>query len=118
MIRINGVSRLDSEGFKELLGQDVSFAPSETADFHHGDMATVSIAVAISALTLRVIAAWLVKGRRYSTIEREIEITQPDGSFRRERLRIKISEEDAAEADVLRALTELTAADPPRELPS
>jgi hypothetical protein len=75
-------------------------------DPQHGELATAAL-IAVTLAGLQALAAWLLKNRKGTRIEKNIEVINPDGSKRTEKLLVQISE-STTEADVVKELAKMT----------
>lgn len=110
-IRVEGLRRLDAMALKKKFPDaSIEFVDADIEDPSHGELATAAV-VAISIAGLQVLATWLLKNRKGSVIEKTIEIVNPDGSTRKETIKIDISESSAPEADVIESLAKISNVD-------
>jgi hypothetical protein len=110
-IRIGGLTRLEQLELVDALPAELVTAQLENSlsGGEHGDLGTWQVVIDVYVPALPLLAAWLLKRRRKSVVEVEVEST--DGNkWERNRVRIETSEQSAPEADVLRQLTGLTRA--------
>ena len=75
-----------------------------------GEPVTIAVII-IAPIAIKALAAWLTKQRKKGETVLETEITHPDGSRERRRLRIKRSS-STTEADVLQQLKDGLQLDP------
>ena len=110
-IRVAGFRRLDSLDLKrQYPDASIEFEDADIDDPTHGELATVAV-VAVSLAGLQVLAAWLLKNRKGTVIEKTVEIVNADGSKRTETIRVDVSESAAPEADVIKSLASISDVD-------
>jgi hypothetical protein len=110
-IRVSGISRLEVLDLRKQFPEAAfSFEEAGPQDSQHGELATAAVLIGLSVVGIRVLAAWLLKHRKGTVIEKTIEIIKPDGTRRTEHVIIK-GEESKSEAAVIQALGKLTAFD-------
>ncbi|GHI10311.1 hypothetical protein AQI88_38945 [Streptomyces cellostaticus] len=110
-IRIGGLTRLEQRELADALPAERVDSAQEDIRLGglHGDLATWQVVIEAYVPTLPLLAAWLLKRRKKSVVEVEIEIRSSDGvGWERRSVRIESSEQSAPDAEVLRQLTELT----------
>jgi len=106
-IRVLGLSRLDTLDLKKQFPEAViTFEAGSTKDPQHGELATAAIVV-LTVAGIQALAAWLLKNRKGTKIEKVIEVTNPDGSRRSEKILIEVSE-STTEAEVVKELANVT----------
>ena len=105
-ITLHGLSKADE---LDIGGVDpekkVTFLPIRKRGDRFGEPATIIAVLALSAIN--VIAAWIVKNRRRSIVELELEVRDANGSTRRVVCRKEVTSE-TSEAEVLKELAHLT----------
>jgi hypothetical protein len=105
-ITVVGLSKADTLDIGAVdSNKQITFTPVDNIGGRYGEPVTMSALLAFSALG--VLAAWIVKTRRRSTVELEVEIRGSDGSSRRTVFKKEVTSE-TSEADVLKALADLT----------
>jgi hypothetical protein len=107
-IRMGDLSRLEQLELIDALptGQAESQLQETLQGGMHGDLGTWQVVIEVSFATLPVLAAWLLRRRKATVVELEIE---SDGQgWTRHSLRIETSEQSPPDADVLRQLTAMT----------
>jgi hypothetical protein len=109
-IRVFGLTRLDTLDLKrEYPEAGITFEPTERADTEHGELVTAAL-IGVSFIGLQALAAWLMKDRESDTIEKTLEIINPDGSRRVEKFSYRMSK-STSQADVVKALANMTKLD-------
>jgi len=88
----------------------------ETDGYRVGDPGTLVVIVVVSNATIGALAAFLAKRRRRSRVRYTLEITDPDGSTRRECLELDTSESEAPPAELVAQLSLLTRTQVPSPL--
>ena len=109
-IRMGGLTRLEQRELTDVLPPERVDSAQEDIGLGglHGDLATWQVVIEAYVPTLPLLAAWLLKRRKKSVVEVEVEIRSSDGTgWERRSVRIESSEQSAPEAEVLRQLTAL-----------
>lgn len=110
-IRIPGLQKLDILEMSEQFPLDgVTFADEAMADGKHGELATTAVIV-LTVITIKALAAWLLKGRTRNRIRKTIEVVDASGVRRIETLDIDLSSSLSPQADVLKELSNITGFD-------
>jgi hypothetical protein len=105
-IMVLGLSRADTLDVSAVdPNRQVTFTSIENVGDRYGEPVTMTAVLALSALG--VLAAWIVKTRRRSVVELELEVRAADGSSRRAVFKKEVTSE-TSEAEVLKALAMVT----------
>ena len=106
-IRVPGLTRLDVLELKEAFPEaKVSFEKTGGTDVKQGELATVAV-ITLSAIGLKMLAAWLLKSRTTDVVEKTIEIVNADGSTRTERIKVNLARSTAPDAKVVDSLSKI-----------
>ena len=110
-IRIPGLQKLDVLEMPEAFPAGaVAFTDEKMTGGRHGELVTTAVVV-LTALSLKALAAWLLKSRTSKRITKTIEIVDASGARRIETLNVDVSSSSAPESEVLKALATLTSFD-------
>jgi hypothetical protein len=102
-VRVFGLNRLDSlELKKQFPDAQINFEPGATKDPQHGELATAAV-IALTVAGIHALAAWMLKNRKGSVIEKTVEVVTPGGASRKETFYMEIKE-STTQADVVKAL--------------
>jgi len=112
---VTGLNKLDEKRLREIEAppETVEVIRGEVAEEVHGEFFTAVAIFAAGMAGLRVLSAWLLKGRNKKTIERTFTVRNPDGSERVEHFKVELDESSPPEEQVLKALTQLIPLAPP-----
>ena len=82
-IRIPDLTKLDQlELQKQLEAGDLVIEEPREDGQTHGELATATAIVIVSLAALRVLAIWLSKSNRRSSVRKIVEVVAPDGTKR------------------------------------
>jgi hypothetical protein len=114
-IRISGLTRLEQLELADAMpsGQVVPQLEKTLVGGQHGDLATWQVVIDAYGPALPLLAAWLLKRRKKTVVE--IEVESDGAGWEQRSVRIETSEQSAPEAGVLGQLRELMRAS---EVPS
>jgi hypothetical protein len=105
-LRLRDLTTLDRwELAQALADSDPEFEERTVATGAHGDLTTLMLTVALSAVALRGLVIWISRNRRSGSFTREVEIIEPDGTVRRERVVVNLHSA-TTDAEVTRAVGE------------
>lgn len=105
-LRLRDLTALDRWELQQALGDsDPEFEQQPVTSGRHGDLATLMVTVALTAAALRGLVVWIGKDRRSGSFTREVEIIEPDGTVRRERVVVDLRSA-TTDAEVTRAIGE------------
>jgi hypothetical protein len=105
-LRLRDLTTLDRwELAQALADSDPEFEERTVATGAHGDLTTLMLTVALSAVALRGLVIWISRNRRSGSFTREVEIIEPDGTVRRERVVVHLHSA-TTDAEVTRAVGE------------
>lgn len=108
-IRINGLGAFQAAQLKRLLGGNVPTTESPTViDGAQGEIATLSLILAMSPAVIGVIGVWLAKSRKREDVDFEFETRRPDGTW--EKIHVKLARRESIEPDasLLKQLATMT----------
>ncbi len=107
-LRLYGLNKLDQKELEaELDPSVVAFDESIPEGGEHGELLTVTAIVLVGIVSLRLLAAWLLKTRRSEQLNETLEIERPDGTRIKRSLSVNLRGSEEPEAAVLKALTDL-----------
>ena len=105
-LRLRDLTALDRWELQQALGDsDLEVDQQPVTSGRHGDLATLMVTVALTAAALRGLVVWIGKDRRSGSFTREVEIIEPDGTVRRERVSVNLRSA-TTDAEVTRAIGE------------
>jgi hypothetical protein len=111
-LRLRDLTTLDRwELAQALADSDPEFEERTVATGAHGDLTTLMLTVALSAVALRGLVIWISRNRRSGSFTRELEIIEANGTVRRERVVVDLRSA-TTDAEVTRALGEALRLDP------
>lgn len=106
-VRVPGMTRVEALEIQRAAPETIRF---ETAPPGTGKLGIDPITIAVLILTadsLKILAAWLMKKRQSNRIHQTIEVVYPDGTRRTHTIDINLSSSDAPDAAVLKRVAEL-----------
>lgn len=107
-LRLYGLNRLDKRELQQELDPSLlSFEEPVAEGGEHGELVTVTAIVLVGIVSLRLLAAWLLKTRRSEKLNETVEIELPNGTRIKKTLSVDLKGSDEPEAEVLNALTDL-----------
>ena len=110
VLRLRGLQRSDARELADNVGAEATILPEESPPVGgYGDLGTRTVAVIVTARALRAVASYLAARRQShgETVSLVVQIDDPDGTRREERLTYKAAPGQStveAAASALRAL--------------
>ena len=102
---IPGLSSLDEEELRELLGDQVTFQEPEVPEGSLAEPTTIIAVIVLGSIALNGLAAYLSKGRRRYVQRQTFRVVHPDGRVEERKLEIEASSEDEVKAEILAELS-------------
>src|SRR5262245_2356251 len=100
-IHVSGLSSLDVEELREVLGETVTFQQAEVPEGTLAEPVTTLALIKLSVVALGVLAAWLAKPRRRVIATRTMRVIYPDGRIEERTLVIDASSEEESKQQIL-----------------
>jgi|SRR5579862_2162531 len=108
-IRINGLGAYQVAQLKHSFGDSVTTTESSTViQGAHGEMATLSLLVALSPAIIGTLGVWLAKSRKREDIDFEFETRRPDGTWEKTHIKLAKKESMQPDASLVSQLAKMT----------
>ena len=102
-IRLLNLTAVDHYQLTRLLNIDEP-SQEEASDIRHGEPASLTISLVLTAPVLQALSLWLLQKRRKRSVKLHIERTKPDGELEIVSLTIDLSDSGIGSEEVIRQI--------------